>query len=85
MARISAVSCWESPVTLPPGRARLATSRASTGSEALTITIGIVFVARAEASAAAWDEATITSILWRTRSAASSAKRSPWLSAQRYS
>ena len=63
MARISGVSCWLSPVTLPPGRAKLATSPASTGSVALTMTIGIVVVARLAASAGAWEEATITSTL----------------------
>ena len=79
------VSCWLRPVTLPPGRAKLATSPASTGSVALTMTIGIVVVARLAASAGAWEEATITSTLCRTRSAASSARRSRRPSAQRYS
>ena len=35
----------ESPVTLPPGRARLATKPAPTGSPTFVITIGIVVVA----------------------------------------
>ena len=35
----------ESPVTLPPGRARLATKPAPTGSPALAITMGMVVVA----------------------------------------
>ena len=41
----------ESPVTLPPGRARLATKPAPTGSPALVITIGIVVVALLAANA----------------------------------
>ena len=63
LARISGVSCWLRPVTLPPGRAKLATSPVFTGSVALTMTIGIVVVARLAASAGAWEEATITSTL----------------------
>ena len=35
----------ESPVTLPPGRARLATKPAPTGSAAFVITMGMVVVA----------------------------------------
>ena len=35
----------ESPVTLPPGRARLATKPAATGSAELVITMGMVVVA----------------------------------------
>src|SRR5215470_9815939 len=35
----------DSPVTLPPGRARLATKRSATGSEPPVMTIGIVLVA----------------------------------------
>ncbi len=85
MAQISGVSCWLRPVTLPPGRAKLATSPACTGSVALIMTIGIVVVARLAASAGAWEEATITSTFCRTRSAAISAKRSRRPSAQRYS
>ncbi len=42
-----------SPVTLPPGRARLATKPAATGSPMLTITMGMVVVALFAANAAA--------------------------------
>src|SRR6202011_3478501 len=66
LARISPVICWDSPVTLPPGRAKLATSPTSTGSVAFTMTIGIVRVARWAASAAAWEEATRTATGCRT-------------------
>jgi hypothetical protein len=76
LARMPAVSCWDSPVTLPPGRARLTTSPASTGSAALTMTMEMVAVARLAASAGPWDEATITSTFCCTRSAASSGYRS---------
>ena len=41
----------ESPVTLPPGRARLATRPAPTGSAELVITIGMVVVALFAANA----------------------------------
>ena len=41
----SSVAKLESPVTLPPGRARLATKPAPTGSAALVITMGMVVVA----------------------------------------
>ena len=41
----------ESPVTLPPGRARLATRPAPTGSPAFTITMGMVVVALFAANA----------------------------------
>ena len=43
----------EIPVTLPPGRARLATRPAPTGSPAFVITMGIVVVAFFAANAAA--------------------------------
>ena len=38
-------SCWVNPVMLPPGRARLATKPASTGSVTCVKTIGILRVA----------------------------------------
>ena len=41
----SSVDKPESPVTLPPGRARLATRPAPTGSPEFTITMGMVVVA----------------------------------------
>ena len=47
----SSVDKVESPVTLPPGRARLATRPAPTGSPALTITMGMVVVALLAANA----------------------------------
>ena len=75
----------ESPVTLPPGRARLATKPAPTGSPALVITIGMVVVALLAANAAGVPEATIRSTLRRTKSAASSGRRSGFCSANRYS
>jgi hypothetical protein len=65
-----------SPVTLPPGRARLATKRPATGSVPLTITIGIAEVAFSAARIAGEDTATIRSTPLRTRSAARSGRRS---------
>ena len=41
----------ENPVTLPPGRARLATKPAPTGSAAFAITMGMVVVAFLAANA----------------------------------
>ena len=49
----------ESPVTLPPGRARLATKPAPTGSPMFVITMGIVVVALLAANAGAVPETTI--------------------------
>jgi hypothetical protein len=48
------------PVTLPPGRAKLATSPLPNGSPAATITIGIVAVARLAASGASVPKVTVT-------------------------
>jgi hypothetical protein len=53
--------CNESPVALPPGRARLANTPAPTGSEAMAKTIGIVCEAFFAAMAAAMLSTTITS------------------------
>src|SRR5262245_39462466 len=64
-----------SPVTLPRGRARLATKPAPTGSAALVITMGLVAVALLAADAAAVPVTTIRSTLRRTRSAACSCRR----------
>ena len=75
----------ENPVTLPPGRARLATRPAPTGSPGLVITMGMVVVALLAAEAAAAPVTTIRSTLRRTRSAASSSRRSCFCSANRYS
>ena len=74
-----------SPVTFPAGRARLATRPAPTGSPALAITMGIVVVALLAANAAPVPATTIRSTLRRTRSAASSGRRSGFCSANRYS
>ena len=64
----------ETPVTLPPGRARLATRPAPTGSPTFAITMGIVVVALFAANAGAVPVATIRSTLRRTRSAARSGR-----------
>jgi hypothetical protein len=57
------------PVMFPPGRARLATSPAPTGSAMAAITIGIVRVAFWTAIAVGVVPATMMSTLRRTRSA----------------
>ena len=72
-------------MTLPPGRARLATKPAPTGSPAFVITMGMVVVALFAANAAGVPETTIRSTLRRTKSAASSGRRSGFCSANRYS
>src|SRR5262249_13482921 len=74
----------DSPVMLPPGRARLATRPPPTGSPAAANTIGITDVACLAASTAP-PRVTITSTLSPTNSVAISAKRSGCPSAQRYS
>src|SRR5262245_34130233 len=76
---------FENPVALPPGRARLATRPAPTGSPMLVITMGMVVVAFFAANAGTADETTIRSTFRRTRSAASSGRRSFFCSANRYS
>jgi hypothetical protein len=63
------------PVVLPPGRDRLSTRPAVTGSVTPMKTIGMVVVARLMASAAFVVTATRTSGFWRTSSAASSGSR----------
>ena len=72
-------------MTLPPGRARLATKPAPTGSPAFAITMGMVVVALLAANAGAVPATTIRSTLRRTKSAASSGRRSGFCSANRYS
>src|SRR5262249_37120096 len=72
------------PVTLPPGRARLATRPVPSGSAATANTIGITDVACLTTRAATPD-VTMTSTLSLTNSAAISAKRSLRPSPQRYS
>ena len=75
----------DSPVTLPPGRARLATSPLPTGSPAAVNTIGIAVVTCFAAVISGVPEVTIISTLRRANSAAISAARSLRPSVQRYS
>ncbi len=79
------VCCIDRPVTLPPGRARLATRPVPTGSPAAAKTIGMTDVACMAATITAVADVTMTSTLRRTNSAAISAARSERPSAQRYS
>ena len=83
----SSLTRFVTPVTLPPGRARLSTRPASTGSDRwATITMGIVLVAFLAAQTCETPPpTTIISTLRRTRSAASSGYRSGFPSAYRYS
>ena len=64
------------PVIFPPGRARLVTNPAPTGSPTPAITIGIVAVASFAAAVAGVLVLTMTSTLRRTSSAASAGNRS---------
>ena len=73
------------PVRLPPGRLRLATSPARPDRSTSAKTIGIVVVAALAASAPECLRLTITFTCRRTKSAASAGSRSFWPSAQRYS
>src|SRR5262249_37986861 len=84
--RLLAISVdWvDSPVTLPPGRARLATTPAPTGSSPNAKTMGMTAVACINVGTASAFE-TMTSTLRRTNSAAISAWRSGRPSDQRYS
>ena len=75
---------FDNPVTLPPGRDRLATRPPPTGSFASAKTMGMTDVACLSAGTAL-ATVTMTSTLSRTNSAAISAKRSGRPSAQRYS
>src|SRR5262249_10916423 len=77
------ICTFDKPVTLPPGRERLVTRPAATGSVPKATTIGMVDVA-CFTGAAALSAGTMTSTLRRTNSAATSAKRSGRPSAQRY-
>jgi len=85
--RLAATSvCWtDRPVTLPPGRAKLAIRPVPTGSPAAPKTIGMTDVACLAATIASVADVTMTSTLSRTNSVAISAKRSGRPSAQRYS
>src|SRR5262249_22363045 len=74
------------PVTLPPGRARLSTRPASTGSSpAPSKTMGIILVAFIAARTAGSPDTKRISTLSRSSSAASSGGRSDFPSAYRYS
>jgi hypothetical protein len=74
------------PVILPPGRLRLATRPAWTGSAPITNTIGMVVVAAFAASAAATPPGvTITATRRLIRSLANSGSRRVSLCPQRYS
>ena len=65
------------PVTLPPGRAMLATMPALTGSSPTWKTMGIIVVADLAASVAAFPAVASTATRRRTRSAAIVGNRSP--------
>src|SRR6266550_1577269 len=78
----SSVDKFASPVTLPPGRARLATRPKTTGFTMPVITMGMVVVAFFAANAGFPPVTTITSTLRRTRSAARSGRRSFFPSAK---
>jgi hypothetical protein len=80
----SSVSSIDKPVTLPSGRARLATWPRPTGSAWTANTMGIDLVAFRAASTKVEDGATMTSTFKRTRSAARSGNCST-LSAHRHS
>src|SRR5262249_16988964 len=74
------------PVTLPPGRFRLATSPTSTGSAPVAKTIGISRVAAFAATAEAMPPAATSTVTRsRTKPAASSGSRPVRASAHRYS
>jgi hypothetical protein len=78
------VDLHDKPVTLPPGRDRLATRPAATGSVPRATMMGMVDVA-CFTTTAALSAVTITSTLRRTNSSAISPMRSGRPSAQRYS
>jgi len=73
------------PVTLPPGRARLSTIPLAIGSELPPMTIGMVPVVCLAAMDARVADATITSTLRSTNSAARAGRRSSSVPAKRYS
>ena len=82
---VSSGFIWDSPVILPPGRAKLATIPVATGSPAAAITIGIPLAAFFAARVSLVTAVTIMSTLSRTRSAMSPGRRSFLPSANRYS
>ena len=73
---VTSVASTLTPVRLPPGRARLATSPSPTGSAPPLKTIGIVEVALVAANAPGGLVAMIKSTLRPTRSAANAGSRS---------
>ena len=73
---IKAAVSMQTPVRLPPGRAKLATRPASTGSMPVSKTMGIVEVACFAANAEGMLAVAITSTLRSTRSAANAGSRS---------
>lgn len=73
------------PVTLPPGRARLAARPTPTGSKEIDTTIGSVLVKRLMAKAPVLSEAMATSGFQATSSAATTGRRSGFASVQKCS
>src|SRR5262249_35485286 len=82
---LSSVASNEMPVAFPPGRARLGTTPAPTGSPTYTKMIGIVVVAFRPAMAAGVLNVMIASTFKLPNSAASSVSRSTFPSAHRVS
>src|SRR5207247_20370 len=82
---VTGVQTCALPISLPPGRAKLATKPSPTGSGKPVITIGMVVVAFLAANTGALPTATIRFTFRRTKSAASSGRRSGFCSANRYS
>ena len=82
---LSSVFSQDTPVMLPPGRARLATNPCSTASSTPPMTIGMVFVACLAAWTAGGPVVTMTSTLRRARLVARPTSRSAMPSAERYS
>ena len=83
--KLSSGANWVNPVTFPPGRAKLVTNPAPTGSLTLAKTIGIVLVVFLAARAGSVEFVTITSTLSWTSSAARSASRLRAFVKMRYS
>ncbi len=81
---LSSIPMNESPVILPPGRARFVTRPAATGSNKAT-TMGMGDVARRSACAASAFVTTITSTLSCTSSSARPGRRTAWSCAVRNS
>ena len=77
----SSAAMLVTPVTLPPGRLRLATRPVSTGAPAGAMMMGMVLVAAIAARTAGVKWATMMSTSPLTSSAACSAARAGWPSA----